>query len=99
LPPRRPLFPYTPLFRSHRGLDGVWMDGRTVTSMLEPSFLSLPIYRLSRNSLGLMKPRSRRFLAVGAPENSTPNCFSMEKDFDPRSEEHTSELQSQSNLV
>src|SRR2546430_3487246 len=67
-PPRSPLFPYTPLFRSPRRLD----------DDLDPRLASL----LGWNEL---EPR-------------LPVREELGKDLG-RSEEHTSELQSQSNLV
>src|SRR2546427_7521984 len=70
-PPRSTLFPYTTLFRSHRG---VRADPRARGAH---SFLQ----RVSRRAAGDLQRRDRRAASR------------------PRSEEHTSELQSQSNLV
>src|SRR2546427_5063065 len=66
-PPRSTLFPYTTLFRSHRGL------GTTLFSLLNPIPFGFFVGALIFDAIYL---------------NSAE-----------RSEEHTSELQSQSNLV
>src|SRR2546430_7820544 len=73
-PPRSTLFPYTPLFRSHRAL-------------------------LRAESSGT-RPMDRRQIAAATDRNSTPILADLRAGPPPpRSEEHTSELQSQSNLV
>src|SRR5260221_6359040 len=87
-PPRSTLFPYTTLFRSDICLDSIgWSGG--VTS-LEAIMAGLP---LGAMPTGLMRGRhTAAFLAaMGLPEliRLTVN----------RSEEHTSELQSHSDLV
>src|SRR2546430_7880537 len=71
-PPRSTLFPYTTLFRSHRGEVGG-----------EAEDLLHDLHRSLRQAAGL-RP---------AAEGYRP------RQPDARSEEHTSELQSQSNLV
>src|SRR2546426_7572095 len=73
-PPRSTLFPYTTLFRSHRGLMGV---GSTF---------------ISRGLLGL------DFRGRIAGETEVEGRRAILKS-SPRSEEHTSELQSPCNLV
>src|SRR2546430_4962214 len=71
-PPRSTLFPYTTLFRSHRGLDHPRLDGVRAHPVLRV---------LTRRHFGQRHDaRLRRRMST-------------------RSEEHTSELQSQSNLV
>src|SRR2546427_7363757 len=84
-PPRSPLFPYTTLFRSADAL-----------ALLEPGD---PVSRLSR----LPHDRSERVVPalpddppVVQPERRLVDQRGLEE---RRSEEHTSELQSQSNLV
>src|SRR3712207_8458842 len=70
-PPRSTLFPYTTLFRSERGEDGV-LDGRRVS------------------------PRRGKG-ALSADEADRIRRWIIEQT--PRSEEHTSELQSRQYLV
>src|SRR2546430_3621105 len=67
-PPRSTLFPYTTLFRSHRGEAG-------------------EVERVGEEP--------------GVPRDAAQPCRALVVHFspEPRSEEHTSELQSQSNLV
>src|SRR2546427_6696406 len=82
-PPRSTLFPYTTLFRS--GDSGLSPD-------------SLRRHRRCREgtspAIGAASPR--RCLAARPTDDSLPG---MNLGFNNRSEEHTSELQSQSNLV
>src|SRR2546430_6316312 len=75
-PPRSTLFPYTTLFRSHRGLPGSGSLGRPDTA---PGTCASPRCVAGRC---LHAARSR-----------------ASSEARQRSEEHTSELQSQSNLV
>src|SRR5688572_32169597 len=84
-PPRSTLFPYTTLFRSRRLLDGY---PRTVRASHEREVL-----RDRRRSL---QPRDVR----RCPQRSRGvRAASRKQTRSLRSEEHTSELQSQSNLV
>src|SRR2546427_7923984 len=86
-PPRSTLFPYTPLFRSPSG----WRI----------EYRSMPAEMLSENSpfirCGMPQANSTtsrpRWIEPLASESTLPCSEAM------RSEEHTSELQSQSNLV
>src|SRR5205085_9096120 len=84
-PPPSTLFPYTTLFRSTRCVALQPRAGRA---------------RLSERTLG---GRNTRFARSEMCEHATPHRESQEapKDYasEARSEEHTSELQSQSNLV
>src|SRR2546427_3976905 len=77
-PPRSTLFPYTTLFRSHRGADHAEADGRASR----------------RPEIGAEVRRQR----VGVPPDREPE-EDERGERGGRSEEHTSELQSQSNLV
>src|SRR5258708_29954726 len=82
-PPRSTLFPYTTLFRSHRG-DGAAARGRRAHRGLAAPAADLagvrPLHRARRPAASL--PR-------GEPEDAQL----------ARSEEHTSELQSPDHLV
>src|SRR3712207_8671309 len=83
-PPRSTLFPYTTLFRSHRGLANSPFRGagtRTFGRGRLP-----PAARKGKRGFAIGERRSRRT----APSRSPRNC---------RSEEHTSELQSRQYLV
>src|SRR3712207_7171604 len=77
-PPRSTLFPYTTLFRSAEGSDGV--------ARVEPD-----APHAADNATAAPPPRSRGSAAVAAPR--------LTADDGPRSEEHTSELQSRQYLV
>src|SRR2546427_1358607 len=82
-PPRSTLFPYTTLFRSHTRRSGRPCTGPRRDRQSNPR-----------------RPRGRSTGAAGlpAPETTGPRCSDGDLIGD-RSEEHTSELQSQSNLV
>src|SRR2546430_2987289 len=87
-PPRSTLFPYTTLFRSEQGLT---KDGFTVLEIGFPKPPKLPHHRI--------------FTRNAVDEYVHMPMFTMNADKEildfrlDRSEEHTSELQSQSNLV
>src|SRR5256885_13011464 len=84
-PPRSPLFPYTTLFRSRQPLEAV------VQFEVEPREL---VRRISgRRSCA---DCGRAFNMLTSPPASSESC---PKTGAPRSEEHTSELQSPCNLV
>src|SRR5205085_3454260 len=89
-PPRSPLFPYTTLFRSARvGLPKSLKPlSRRKSSPGTWGYLNISASRRWNFTAGwkLLVSRSRRFASANSPRRS-------------RSEEHTSELQSQSNLV
>src|SRR5260221_6416830 len=86
-PPRSTLFPYTTLFRSH----GMWRNSAAQHSqMLEAWFAHLPGVIVVTPSTAA----DTAGLLVQAIRSDDPVLF-----FDPRSEEHTSELQSHSDLV
>src|SRR2546427_9303991 len=82
-PPRSTLFPYTTLFRSFL----VQLAGRKARHLLD----SLEIVSQHQGPVG---PILGRDLA-----EELTRCELLAACFDQRSEEHTSELQSQSNLV
>src|SRR2546430_6269857 len=82
-PPRSTLFPYTPLFRSQ------W---RTSSDSQGSSPKLLPPYWPRGRALGRRRCVHRGSLAADAQRSG----LSLGEE---RSEEHTSELQSQSNLV
>src|SRR2546430_8944101 len=83
-PPRSPLFPYTPLFRS-RGQDNALL--LPAGQRLEPPVQQRRDAERQRGLLDPPRDRARWLAAV------------LERGVEERSEEHTSELQSQSNLV
>src|SRR2546427_9352674 len=82
-PPRSTLFPYTTLFRSHRRGKE---QGRHVTP--EMTYLARVSDGMDRHDDGMNNARP----------DGEPNEAQV-ADGVPRSEEHTSELQSQSNIV
>src|SRR2546430_8643943 len=90
-PPRSPLFPYTPLSRS----------------MSTSITLDTPVAELHSHIARLGPTSSRRLaLALAAAEHKKADDITADDllhylpmRYEDRSEEHTSELQSQSNLV
>src|SRR2546430_12509831 len=90
-PPRSTLFPYTTLFRSHRG----------DTRLLQHDFRQPHAIRVARAAPGQVA------LEMAEPgKQVSAECGEVlsrehgaSRDSRTRSEEHTSELQSQSNLV
>src|SRR5256886_5931437 len=82
-PPRSTLFPYTTLFRSRRTLLSFAPLQRT--NVLRPTLMDL-------DAVGI------RFY-IGARDRGRRDWSSSRRRTSRRSEEHTSELQSQSNLV
>src|SRR5688572_32540158 len=86
-PPRSTLFPYTTLFRSRGTI------GRSVGAGKSLTIMSHHVSWSIGNS-----PCQRR-LAIGAWMSCPPAAHSTALLAQRRSEEHTSELQSQSNLV
>src|SRR2546430_13768272 len=95
-PPRSTLFPYTTLFRSLYP----WRHAFFVFITSEPRecFANAKHPRSRRIPCGLAPRRTLRGIlcspcvVTGSTQSRPQNCT-------PRSEEHTSELQSQSNLV
>src|SRR2546430_6414973 len=87
-PPRSPLFPYTTLFRSLETLDPL---GSLVGEVL----------RIAHGRDRLLQRRGRVGLAVARPQvlEQAGQGHERVSHVGPRSEEHTAELQSQSNLV
>src|SRR2546430_13211842 len=85
-PPRSPLFPYTTLFRS-QAATGFGDGGRT--RQARPPATG-----------AVVQPRRSRCLVAFQPVSHRPLIDLVQfGDLRGRSEEHTSELQSQSNLV
>src|SRR2546430_12745554 len=83
-PPRSTLFPYTTLFRSLPGALGLQLADRALKIILnKPGVGADRLQRARDDPFRLVPPRRREGAFL---------CI-------PRSEEHTSELQSQSNLV
>src|SRR2546430_6965830 len=88
-PPRSTLFPYTTLFRSCQGAaDGFWVVAPVRTRPPAPP----PEGRERRSRERLTLELAGLCLGLLDRREPTPGR-------PPRSEEHTSELQSQSNLV
>src|SRR2546430_9555428 len=85
-PPRSTLFPYTTLFRSQ--LYVVQRSGNNYTVHVVDANAGTKLYNLKTNGI----------LLVVTSEVSGANGIGLVA-IDVRSEEHTSELQSQSNLV
>src|SRR2546430_9562623 len=84
-PPRSTLFPYTTLFRSKEKNSASDLRSRVQSSH----------FQVAQTDASKKSSRDQTSLARGP----TPLRSAIEVDRDPRSEEHTSELQSQSNLV
>src|SRR2546430_5988588 len=84
-PPRSTLFPYTTLFRSHNAL------GMDLYLRIAPE---LYLKRLVVGGFERVYEINRNFRNEGVSTQHNPEFTMLE-----RSEEHTSELQSQSNLV
>src|SRR2546430_7867309 len=82
-PPRSTLFPYTTLFRSE--------PGRQIVVGTLGQQVDHPVGAIAD---GAMTPQQR-----GALLEPTPAAHRVDRCLEQRSEEHTSELQSQSNLV
>src|SRR2546430_15593104 len=95
-PPRSTLFPYTTLFRSQDQIAVLDTLKLTLGTKLEHNDFSgyeyQPTARLAWNPF-------RRQLLWGAISRAVRVPTRLERDINVRSEEHTSELQSQSNLV
>src|SRR2546428_10096935 len=87
-PPRSTLFPYTTLFRS--GGTGVLGQAFRPLAEAEGHQVRAP----GRAELDLFDP-----LAVGAAVRGVAALLHLATRIQPRSEEHTSELQSRSDLV
>src|SRR2546430_13230094 len=89
-PPRSTLFPYTTLFRSTE-------SPARITPTFVPA-LKMPV--ASARSLAGNHSATALMLAGNTPDSPKPSAIrAMKKLESERSEEHTSELQSQSNLV
>src|SRR5688572_32737734 len=87
LPPRSSLFPYTTLFRSEAGAPGSQAQQRVLRGVSDRS-----IVQTAADRTGV---RVRLFDTSTGTQGRNALTLSA----DSRSEEHTSELQSQSNLV
>src|SRR2546430_17232805 len=95
-PPRSPLFPYTTLFRSALSVDMTVFDGETV-AVLGPNGAGKTT--LLRALAGLVRITGHVELDGYVFDDSATNRHVPTEERQVRSEEHTSELQSQSNLV
>src|SRR2546427_4047960 len=84
-PPRSTLFPYTTLFRSHSSQTRLRLDRPAYSSSFAPVAVE-PVKASTSTSICSAKGSPTRAPWPGST-------------FSTRSEEHTSELQSQSNLV
>src|SRR2546430_9749054 len=90
-PPRSTLFPYTTLFRSEGAVPIDVVDGPVVSKSGDGHALATGNARLLHQ---VLEPANALFLRPAYV------CLGKEdRDIVVRSEEHTSELQSQSNLV
>src|SRR2546430_11457737 len=87
-PPRSTLFPYTTLFRSRDLGVGEVAEGRLVPLGHQPALERTP-----------RRERGERDELLVLPHHPDSRRDFLAKDVAVRSEEHTSELQSQSNLV
>src|SRR5258706_3795668 len=83
-PPRSTLFPYTTLFRSHRGCIDLRFAHERITS-IQRGTPAAPVVSIGRTELDVLAAARSR-------------C-AVERAVGDRSEEHTSELQSLTNLV
>src|SRR5258708_20875298 len=83
-PPRSTLFPYTTLFRSFEA----------AARRPDPQRL-VQAYHQSASTLNLL----RAFTKGGVADLSSVHQWNLERSANPRSEEHTSELQSPDHLV
>src|SRR5205085_10427057 len=95
-PPSSTLFPYTTLFRSGFNELGHLVIAKIAYDQLNESQRDA-IHEVLKNH-----PHYAEYLAAAVPESSTAREWSFLRAAtwsDWRSEEHTSELQSQSNLV
>src|SRR2546430_8429343 len=93
-PPRSPLFPYTPLFRSVNTVRVV-SDAATLRTVAARSEVASILPDIPAR---IPNDRVSRAARVQAAEWNILN-IRANKVWKTRSEEHTSELQSQSNLV
>src|SRR2546427_1604240 len=90
-PPRSTLFPYTPLFRSHHrpvGVEGIADEG------IDEPAVDL-VQRIDQTLCRGQFPFMADMLGINIAQSFLV-AYRLEE---ARSEEHTSELQSQSNLV
>src|SRR2546430_9329919 len=83
-PPRSTLFPYTTLFRSRKGAEAA---RRALGKLQRDLRLEVVVLEVDEADVQLARQRLGDIELGGEPQ------------IDERSEEHTSELQSQSNLV
>src|SRR5688572_31292549 len=90
-PPRSTLFPYTTLFRSHHGADRTGDENRRITLGDQHRPAQELLHHGSQDEGEQQRRRLSIELAKDVAEQPEHRHL--------RSEEHTSELQSQSNLV
>src|SRR5690606_40043186 len=89
-PPRSPRFPYTTLFRSLQASDGVVVRGDELFELGPAALLRLPL-------VGLLGQLGGGELVAEGSHGVRLGRQMLDEH--PRSEEHTSELQSRENLV
>src|SRR2546430_11401261 len=93
-PPRSTLFPYTTLFRS------ILLPLRLIMLRAAKAFLNRePREVWTRTARETAGEEAVSFMATAAKKLVRPRCAKVGETTLARSEEHTSELQSQSNLV
>src|SRR2546430_17656093 len=95
-PPRSTLFPYTTLFRSS-AMERIWNNRRLLSVVFPKESDSLADFTNTVTSISAFS-RDGHDLSEDLMEFVTNPLFPSEE-IGKRSEEHTSELQSQSNLV
>src|SRR2546430_13659416 len=91
-PPRSTLFPYTTLFRSNVGKNSFCNQGGRFGAHSSTELFYPPYY--GKLAIVSWFVGGVRVFDIRNPDAARPIAY-----FIPRSEEHTSELQSQSNLV
>src|SRR2546430_9281158 len=94
-PPRSTLFPYTTLFRSHSGAQFSSVMGKSKHSTPSPADMTVRMTTAEATVGALIAHGIDTVYALPGVHND-PLFDTL---FKARSEEHTSELQSQSNLV
>src|SRR5205085_12091714 len=96
LPPRSTLFPYTTLFRSRNDAAAGIVDGQPLIKVLQDVRLDVDrgVGLVEGLRLAAVSPVKHYFRVCGTRQRRREGHARRE-----RSEEHTSELQSQSNLV
>src|SRR2546430_13510776 len=94
-PPRSTLFPYTTLFRSPFGVRVIVIEPGSFKTAIWSKVEAMDVRRYAGTPYESVLDRFRRAVLRGAERAPEP----IEHALVGRSEEHTSELQSQSNIV